>query len=85
MQKRKELEDSDASINFSDSEDKSVQKPNTLERKLNNLKAKEALMGKNKETIVRDKDGHVTDIKDSKEIRMEELKKLNELIVMIIS
>jgi hypothetical protein len=52
-----------------------------LGTKLNKLKAKEALMGKNAETVFRDKEGQKTDLKNSKEIRMEEIKKLNQLIV----
>lgn len=43
------------------------------------------MIGKNAKTIVRDKDGEITDLKDSKEVRLAEINKLNQLIVKIIS
>ena len=43
------------------------------------------MIGKNAKTIIRDKDGEITDLKDSKEVRLAEINKLNQLIVKIKS
>jgi hypothetical protein len=85
LRKREELEDSDESVNFSESEEKEVPKQNNLQTKIKNLAAKEALMGKNAKTVVRDKDGQITDLKNSREVRLAEIKKLNQLIVRVTS
>ena len=85
LRKREELEDSDASINFSESKEEEIQQENNLKTKIKNLAAKEALMGKNAKTIIRDKEGNISDLKNSKEIQLAEINKLNQLIVKIIS
>lgn len=85
LKKRQELEDSDASVNFSSSNSEPRKEPNTLDTKLKNLRAKEAMMGKNAQTIVRDKQGQVEDLKDSRQVKLAEIGKLNQRIVGITS
>ena len=85
LRKRQELEDSDASIDFSNSESESKPNKNTLQKKLKNIKTKEELMGKNVQTVVRDKDGKVTDLKDSRQVKLAEIQKLNQRIVNLKS
>ena len=85
LRKREELDDSDESINFSESEGEKKGENSGLERKIKNLAARDALIGKNAKTVVRDKEGNVSDLKDAREVRIAEIKKLNELIVGLIS
>ena len=85
LKKRRELEDSDESVNFSESEEKNETQNDPLRMKIKNLAAKEALMGKNAKTVVRDETGKIADLKDAKEVRLAEIKKLNQLIVKIKS
>lgn len=85
LQKRKELEESDASIDFSNSDSEVKSKPNTLNTKLKDLETKEKLMGKHAETVVRGKDGQVADLRDSRQVKLAEIDKLNQRIVGLTS
>lgn len=48
-----------------------------------NIIAKDALIGKNAKTTVRDSSGKVVDLKDSKQVKIDKIIKLNNLIVKL--
>ena len=71
LKKRKILDDSDESIDFS--------------AKSENSEAKLDLKTKNPETIFRDKEGKQFDLEDDREFKLHEIQKLNEKIVKMTS
>lgn len=81
LRKRQELEDSDASIDFSKSEEEPKPEASTLQTKLEDIKVRGALSGKHAQTVVRDKDGQVADLKDARQVKLAEVRKLNRRIV----